>query len=88
MKRASRKVWKKRVAEWQASGLGAKEYTEQIGVNHNTLSYWGWSFRKEQGSGKSQSRQSERAAFPSPVSFIELQPPPTAVSLQLEPFEV
>ena len=40
MSRTSRAEWAKRVERWQDSGLTAKEYAAETGLNASTLSYW------------------------------------------------
>jgi hypothetical protein len=40
--REGREVWAKRVARWQDSGLTAKEFAVEVGVNPHTLAHWGW----------------------------------------------
>lgn len=40
--RESRETWTKRVERWGDSGLTAKEYATEIGVNVHSLSWWKW----------------------------------------------
>jgi hypothetical protein len=42
MERSSRAKWAKRVERWKDSGLTAKEFAAETGVNASTLSYWRW----------------------------------------------
>jgi DNA-binding transcriptional regulator YiaG len=42
MAREPREVWEKRVARWRESGLKAKEFACEVGVNANTLAHWAW----------------------------------------------
>lgn len=42
MARENREVWAKRVERLADSGLTAKEFAAEIGVNVNTLSGWRW----------------------------------------------
>jgi transposase len=42
MKRENRTTWLKRIERWRDSGLTAKEFAREIGVNENTLKNWGW----------------------------------------------
>lgn len=37
-----RDVWAKRVERWADSGLTAREFAAEIGVNANTLAHWRW----------------------------------------------
>lgn len=41
MARDGREVWAKRVERWRESGLTAKEYAAEVGLNPNTLTHWG-----------------------------------------------
>jgi transposase-like protein len=45
MAREAREVWAKRVERLADSGLTAKEYAAEIGVNANTLAGWRWRLR-------------------------------------------
>src|SRR5512143_3004069 len=45
MARDAREVWAKRVERLVDSGLTAKEYAAEIGVNANTLAGWRWRLR-------------------------------------------
>ena len=47
MARASRETWVKRVERWRDSGLTAKEFAAELGVNAHTLSHWGWKLDRE-----------------------------------------
>jgi transposase len=51
MARATAEEWAKRVARWRDSGLTAKEFAAETGVNAGTLSSWAWRLRKETSSG-------------------------------------
>lgn len=42
MARASAAQWAKRVERWKDSGLTAKEFAAETGINSSTLSYWRW----------------------------------------------
>jgi transposase-like protein len=52
MARDTREVWTKRVERLADSGLTAKEFAEEIGVNANTLAGWRWRLSSRQGSGE------------------------------------
>ncbi len=41
-------MWAKRVERWRESGLTAKEYAAEVGLNANTLAHWGWRLRGEE----------------------------------------
>jgi transposase len=55
MGRESREVWTKRVERWHDSGLSAKEFASEVGVNANRLQTWGWRLAAER-------RRTERPA--------------------------
>ncbi len=42
MERSTRAVWTERVARLKESGLTAKEFALQIGVNPRSLAWWRW----------------------------------------------
>ena len=51
MPREPREVWRKRVERWRASGLTAREFAAEIGVNANSLQHWGWLLQQEERRG-------------------------------------
>jgi hypothetical protein len=55
MARANRAQWAKRVERWKDSGLTAKEFSAEAGINPSTLSYWKWRLGSE--SSRSAARQ-------------------------------
>lgn len=69
MPRDTREVWAKRVERWVDSGLSAREFAAETGVNANTLAHWRWRL------GAEASRPPAKAA-PSPVRFVELAAAP------------
>jgi transposase len=52
MARTSRAEWAKRVERWKDSGLTAKEFGAETGVNPSTLSFWSWKLGSEQREGR------------------------------------
>lgn len=38
----TRELWSKRVERWKDSGLSAREFASEMGINPHTLSYWRW----------------------------------------------
>lgn len=46
---ASAATWRKRVEEWRASGLKAKEFAESRGLSVHQLWNWAATFRKKEG---------------------------------------
>ena len=64
--------WKKRVERWGDSGLSAKEYAAEIGVNPATLRHWKWRLRSEtRGGGAKPTSQGSSAQF---IEFIARVP--------------
>ena len=47
--RETRDTWAKRVARWRDSGLSAKDFAGEIGVNAHTLTYWAWKLNPAHG---------------------------------------
>lgn len=81
MERASRETWAKRVERWKESGLTAKEFSAEIGINAHSLSWWQWRL----GSGakklaraatatmaKSRPTKPRRRSTTSPLTFVEM----------------
>jgi len=73
MGRAPREVWIKRVERWRDSGLGAKEFAEQTGVDSDRLRHWKWRLSREGLGPKAPSAQSPATAGSLP--FVEVTPP-------------
>lgn len=90
--RERRGVWEKRVERWQDSGLTAKEYAAEIGVNYQTLQHWKYRLRHDAApegapaSARSGPPTSTRTAA-TPVNFIELAAPVVA-QREAVPFEL
>ena len=93
MARASRADWAKRVERWKDSGLTAKEFAAETGLNASTLSYWKWRLGVEQCSDKPAdkprtkksrpTRQPPKARSKAPT-FVEVTAPtPVAEPLEL-----
>ena len=47
MARTSRQEWAERVQRWSDSGLTAREFATEIGVNPKTLMHWKWVLKAE-----------------------------------------
>lgn len=74
MQRAPREVWIKRVERWHDSGLSAKEFAEQAGVDSDRLRHWKWRLAKEGAEPKAAAVES--AAVSPPLAFVEVTPTP------------
>jgi hypothetical protein len=48
MAREKRDEWIKRVARWRDSGLSAREFGAEVGLDHKRLLRWSWRLRAEQ----------------------------------------
>lgn len=93
MAKASREDWAKRVERWKDSGLTAKEFAAETGLNASTLSYWKWRLGAEQRGDRpadarrpKKSRPARRApkVRPKTPTFVEVTAPtPAAEPLEL-----
>lgn len=71
MGREPREVWKKRVDRWRESGLSAREFAAETGVNVHTLSHWAWRLGRPNGEPRS-AKRGTRKEVPTPVRFVEV----------------
>ena len=76
MARGSREVWAKRVAQWKASGLKAKDFARRQKVSEVSLKWWKWRLGAE-------SRKRSKKAAMSPLTFVEM-----TTAMQREPLEI
>jgi transposase len=76
MERESRETWSKRIERWKDSGLTAKEYAAEVGINAHSLTWWRWRLsatpktKTESRPRRVSARASRHAA--TPVTFVEL----------------
>ncbi len=67
---ATAEDWKRRVADWRAGGVSAREFAKRRGFSAKSLAWWAWSL------GKRESKRSDRKAItraPSrKVAFVEV----------------
>ena len=63
-----REAWAKRVERWVDSGLTAKEFAAEIGVNANTLAHWRWRLNTRTAP---RPRAAARTSAPAPA-FVEV----------------
>ena len=63
--RYRRAEWTKRIERWRESGLTAKEFASETGLNVNTLQNWSWRLAAEERRGQ---RRPTRAR----VEFVEV----------------
>ncbi len=80
MARSSRAEWAKRVERWKDSGLTAKEFSSETGLNPSTLSYWSWKLGQSDGGAEprkarpARPRPRKSTKKKAPGSFVELSP--------------
>lgn len=80
-----REVWVKRVERWSDSGLSAKEFAAELGINPRTLTYWKWRLGKDTRADTNGASAKPSSAAPR-VDFVKVhvEPPPEPA----EPFEL
>ena len=71
-----REFWAKRVAQWQASGLKAKEFARRQKVSEVSLKWWKWKLGSD-------ARKRTRKRALSPLTFVEM-----TTAMQREPLEI
>jgi transposase len=59
----TRELWLKRVERWKDSGLSAREFAAEVGINAQTLSYWRWKLGKKVAKAPARKKQ---------VAFVEV----------------
>ena len=73
MAKGSREVWTKRVAQWKASGLRAKEFARRQRLSEVSLKWWKWRL------GADARARAKKMAM-SPLTFVEMT---TAIQREL-----
>ena len=71
MEQTRREIWAKRVERWRESGLSAKEFAAETGVNHHSLGKWRWKLAEGRET-EPRSSGREKTSSSKPVEFIEL----------------
>jgi hypothetical protein len=66
-----RAQWAEQVQQWRQSGLTAREFATQAGINAGTLSHWAWRLGRIHGPDNARRAQPKRGAGASP-KFVEL----------------
>ncbi|MEL6339486.1 MAG: hypothetical protein AAFP04_15230 [Myxococcota bacterium] len=67
-----------RVERWQESGLTAREFSAELGINHRTLTFWKYKL-KQQARGSTNSAAPSKPRKPRP-EFVQAQAPARAAS--------
>jgi len=80
--RTGRDEWAKRVARWKDSGLTAKEFATELGINPRSLVFWKWQLGK--GSGPAAESVKSGRAPARPLPLIELGQVAAPVQFELE----
>lgn len=83
MGRDGRAVWAKRVERWKDSGLSAREFAAEVGVNEHTLSRW-----RRRLAAAGEPGRSETAITPSFVEIVSVAGIVEAATVVAEPLEV
>jgi transposase-like protein len=81
-RRANRDEWQKRVERWSESGLSAKQFAAESGINAGTLQYWKYKLRKQSGESSREARRRLSHAIAS--SLIEVRPVAVAADSRFE----
>ena len=82
-RRVNHDEWRKRVDRWRESGLTAKEFAAEMGINAGTLQFWKYKLKQR---GEPASRRRSRSATAAIVSSI-VEVRPTTVSMETR-FEI
>lgn len=79
----SRAEWQKRIERWRDSGLSAKQFAAELGINAGTLKYWKYRLGKAT-TGVVDSGSTRRGRTPPRLGpFVEV---PTATFVASSPF--
>jgi transposase len=82
--RISRAEWAKRVVRWRDSGLTAKEFAAELGINPRSLVFWKWQLGKWGSAGGQTLGTKRRARQPKGLPMVELVTPAEALRFELE----
>jgi hypothetical protein len=58
--RADRDEWRRRIARWKESGLTAKEFAADAGINAGTLQFWQYKLKRGERPTRRPKRESGR----------------------------
>jgi transposase len=85
--RVRRDEWAKRVERWKDSGLTAKEFAGEMGINPRSLVFWKWQLGKGQAADAKTSRAPARRLTESAaraLPMLELTAPASPTRFELE----
>src|SRR6185295_9305048 len=80
--RTSREEWQKRVERWKDSGLTAKQYASELGINAGTLQFWKHELTGPRSAPGRKAARSRRVDVVLPL--VELQTVVTAAATAFE----
>jgi hypothetical protein len=80
-RRANRDEWQKRVERWTDSGLTAKQFAAETGINAGTLQCWKYKLTRESAAVRSTGR---RVPAPVAASLVEVRPVSVATDDRIE----
>jgi len=88
---AVREQWAKRVERWKDSGLTAKEFAAETGINAQSLSWWRWHLSKGAEEPRPRRRRRSQGATGeitrspalSPMTFVEMTAPAALDKLEV-----
>jgi len=75
MARERRQEWVKRIARWRDSGLTAREFAAEIGINEHTLRHWAWRLRSDGDGSTAPPTRARPSADANAVRFVEVSAP-------------
>jgi hypothetical protein len=81
-RRTSRDEWRKRVERWRDSGLTAKDFAAETGINAGTLQFWKYKLGKQEERSPRRSARNAVAAIAS--SLVEVRPVSMALETRFE----
>ncbi len=81
-RRANRDEWQKRVERWNDSGLSAKQFAAETGINAGTLQFWKYKLKRQSAeSARAARRRGRRRSL---SSLIEVRPVTVAADSRFE----
>lgn len=91
--RLIREQWAKRVERWKDSGLSAKAFAAELGINARSLSWWRWQLskgdaptpkRRRRRRDAESSKAIAKVSVPiSPMTFVEMTAPTITDALEV-----
>jgi hypothetical protein len=81
-RRASREEWRKRVERWKESGLTAKEFAAETGINASTIQFWRYKLKRPMPMSGRRRAPGDTTGLLS--SIVEVRPAAAAVETRFE----